>query len=204
MKNEMLKTLLERVPSLNVCEKEIERAYQVLIGSFEAGGKLLLCGNGGSAADCDHIAGELMKGFLKKRPLDDALKEKLGDPDMASRLQRGLTVMNLCAPSALLSAISNDIGADIIYAQQVIASGRKEDVLIGISTSGNSENVLKAVKAAKALGMKTIGLTGLTGGALLEHCDVTIRVPESETYKIQELHLSVYHALCAMVEEYFF
>lgn len=204
MENQILKSLLERVPSLGVCEIEIERAYQVLIDSFEAGGKLLLCGNGGSGADCDHIVGELMKGFLKKRPLDDALKEKLGDPDMAERLQRGLTAMNLCAPSALLSAISNDIGADLIYAQQVIASGREGDVLIGISTSGNSENVLKAVKAARALGLKTIGLTGKSGGALREACDATITVPESETYKIQELHLSVYHALCAMVEEYFF
>ena len=206
----MLNELIERYPVLSEIKDDITKATKEMITCYESGGKVLLCGNGGSCADCDHIAGELMKGFLKKRPLSSAQKEELTtnmpslDDEFLSKLQCGLPAISLPSMTAPNSAFSNDVNPDLIYAQGVLVFGKTGDVLIGISTSGNSKNVCAAAKTAKATGCKVIGLTGCKGGELKEYADVCICVPESETFKIQELHLPVYHCICAMIEEYFF
>lgn len=206
----MLDELISRYPKLEVCKDDIIKAVAAIIDCYKNGGKLILCGNGGSCADCDHIVGELMKGFLKLRPLTDEQKEEmkakcdLVDDELLSKLQGGLPAISLPSITALNSAFCNDVDPELIYAQPLMALGRKNDVLIAISTSGNSKNVFGAVKVAKALGVKVIGLTGCKGGKLKENADIAICVPESETYKIQELHLPVYHYLCAAVEYYFF
>ena len=183
--------------------QKMAQAAQIIIESYRNGGKLLLCGNGGSAADCAHITGELVKGFLKKRPLDEVQKAAIGEP-WADRLQKGFPAIDLTANSALISAVVNDIDGESAYAQQVLAYGKPGDVLIGISTSGNAENVFRAMKTAKALGITAIALTGEGGGRLRECCDLLLNVPETETYKIQELHLPLYHQLCIQIEEAFF
>ncbi len=206
----MLNDLLRRYPILEVCKEDIEKAKDALIECYKNDGKVLICGNGGSCADSDHIVGELMKGFLKQRPLSEEQKTvmkkncDLIDDELLSKLQGGLPAIALPSITALNSAFCNDVDPELIYAQSLMGLGRKKDVLIAISTSGNSKNVFGAVKVAKALGVKVIGLTGNTGGKLKEHADIAIRVPETETYKIQELHLPVYHYLCAAVEDYFF
>ena len=170
----------------------------------------MVCGNGGSAADSEHIVGELMKGFLKKRQISEKEKDKLkslfpGEWDYLSKnLQGALPAISLVSHPALSSAFINDVAADMVFAQQVYGYAKAGDVLLGISTSGNAKNVANAVMVARAAGMKTIGLTGGKGGFLQSLCDVTIRVPADETFKIQEYHLPVYHALCAMLEEEFF
>ncbi len=176
-----------------------ETALTCLVDSFRRGGKLLLCGNGGSSADCAHIAGELVKGFLKKRPLDDDLCSRIGQP-WAQQLQQGLPAIDLTCHSALLSAVCNDLDPANIYAQQVLAYGAAGDVLIAISTSGNAENVYRACIAAHAKGLQVIALTGQSGGRLREVCDLLLNVDETETYKVQEKHLQLYHRLCADVE----
>ena len=173
---------------------------ELLIRCFKSGGKLLLCGNGGSSADCAHITGELVKGFCKKRPLPDDLQKAIG----TNKLQMGLPVIDLTANCALISAVNNDLGGDLVYAQQVMAYGRPGDVLIGISTSGNAKNVAMAVKAAKALGLTTVGMTGCGGGALESLCDIMLKSSEKETYLVQEDHLMFYHRLCLRVEEALF
>ncbi len=178
----------------------LENAVSMLVNCFRGGGKLLLCGNGGSSADCAHIVGELVKGFRKRRPLPEALRQAIG----TDRLQLGLPAIDLTANAALISAVNNDLGGDLVYAQQVMAYGRPGDMLIGISTSGNAKNVALAVKAAKALGLATIGLTGRGGGQLAQLCDLTLRSAEAETYLVQEDHLMFYHRLCLRVEEAFF
>lgn len=178
-------------------------AVALLIDCFENGGKLLLCGNGGSAADCAHILGELVKGFMKKRPLSEALIRKIGAP-WAEKLQAGLPAIDLTANNALIAAVSNDQSGDLPYAQQVMAYARPGDVLIGISTSGNAENVCRAMMTARALGVKTIALTGAGGGKMAALCDILLAVDERETYKVQEKHLPLYHRLCAEVESHFF
>lgn len=180
-------------------EEKINQAAQEIITCFQAGGRLLLCGNGGSAADCAHICGELAKGFLKKRPLDAALLEKIGEP-WAEKLQRGLPALDLTANSALMCAIINDIDGSSVFAQQVMAYGRAGDILLGISTSGNAENICRAMKTARALGMKTIALTGETGGRMKDCADLLLNVPETETYRVQEMHLPLYHRLCILIE----
>lgn len=183
-----------------ICEKEIAQAVDMIIESFRSGGRLYVCGNGGSAADSAHIVGELVKGFMKKRPLPEELSKALdGAP-----LQMGLPAIDLTAQSAVIAAINNDQGGECVYAQQVLAYGRKNDVLIGISTSGNAKNVILAMKTARLLDMKTISLTGIGGGKMKELSDCCIRVPESETYRVQELHLPVYHEICARVESAFY
>lgn len=203
--------LLERYPQLSACEQAIKEAYLLLENCYEQDGKVLICGNGGSAADSDHIVGELMKGFTKKRPIDSESRRKLAESwgenegySLADRLQGALPAISLMQHSALVSAFSNDVDPDMIFAQQAFGYGRPGDVLIGMSTSGNSKNVVNAVKVANAMGLKTIGLTGENGGKLSLLCSAAICVPELETFKIQELHLPVYHALCAMIEETFF
>ncbi len=199
-------TLYERYTCLKSKKEQIEQAVNILIASYKNGGMLLLCGNGGSAADCSHITGELMKGFLLKRPLEEELIKRFtdfGEKEMGEKLQGSLPAISLVENNALISAFSNDVEPDYIFAQQVIGLGKKEDVLFAVSTSGNAVNVCKAVTAAKVIGMKTIALTGRQGGKLAECAELVIQVPEEETWKVQELHLPVYHWICACVEQYF-
>ena len=206
----MIKNLIDRYPTLALCESDIENATSMIINCYENGGKLLLAGNGGSSADADHIVGELMKGFMKKRELTDSqkaeMKEKCQDisDETLAKLQNALPAISLSSFSALNTAFSNDVDADLVFAQGVFGLGKVNDVLIAISTSGNSKNVVEAAKVAKAIGVKVIALTGKSGGVLKNLADITIAVPESETYKVQELHLPVYHSICAKIESHFF
>ncbi len=206
----MLNELITRYPILEGAKEQIVEARDAIIECYKNDGKLLLCGNGGSCADCDHIVGELMKGFLKLRPLSEEKKSEMKanceliDDDILNKLQDALPAVSLPSITALNSAFCNDVDPELIYAQPLMSLGRKNDILIAISTSGNSKNVYGAVKVAKALGVKVIGLTGNTGGKLKESADICICVNEKETFKIQELHLPVYHYLCAAVEDEFF
>lgn len=184
-------------------DENIRQAAEMIIACFRQGGKLLVCGNGGSAADSAHITGELVKGFCKKRPLAPGIQKKIGE-EWANLLQQGLPVIDLTANSALISAVINDQDAALMYAQQVTAYGRSGDVLIGISTSGNAENVCRAVITANALGLSTIGLTGESGGKLNALCNLILRAPEKETFKVQEIHLPLYHRLCLAIEDALF
>ena len=205
-----LNILLERHPVLAVCKESIESAYEILATCYENGGKLLVAGNGGSAADAEHIVGELMKGFVKPRKLPKEYADRLisVNPELgktlAENLQGALPAIALDGHPGLSTAYQNDCEPLLCFAQQVNGFGKTGDVFLGISTSGNSKNVLYAAVTAKAKGMKVIGLTGVKESKLTALSDVCIRVPETETYKIQELHLPVYHALCLMVEERFF
>ena len=207
---QILDRLVERYPSLEVCKEDIRDAGNMIIESYKKSGQLLTCGNGGSSSDAEHIVGELMKSFSKKRPIDQDLAKAIENASdargslIASKLEMGLPAISLNAHSALVSAVSNDIGGDFIYAQQVIGYGRKGDVLLGISTSGNSQNVVDACIVAKAKGVKVITLTGEKGGKMKEYADVAICVPSTCTPDVQEFHLPIYHALCIMVEETFF
>ncbi len=204
-----VEALLARLPALEACRGSIAAAAAALIACYRGGGQVLLCGNGGSAADCGHIAGELLKGFLRRRPLTEAQRQAFAAQGeegaaLAARLQRGLPAIDLTAHGALLTAALNDIGGEDVFAQQVVAFGRPGDVLLGLSTSGGAANVCNALRAARALGLTTIALTGQRGGAAAGLVDVAIRVPADETYLVQEYHLPVYHALCAAVEAAFF
>lgn len=195
-----MKELLARYPSLAVCEADILKAEAAIISCYKNGGKVLVCGNGGSCADSEHIVGELMKGFMLKREVTD---ERIPE-DLRAHLQGALPAISLPSQSAILSAFINDVEPSMMYAQLVFGYAKENDLLIALSTSGNSKNVVNAAKVAKALGAKTLAMTGERESALSELCDVTVRVPECETYKIQELHLPVYHYLCAKAEEEFF
>jgi len=206
----MIKELLSRYPKLNSCNDAIVNAKTELIKCYQSGGKLLLCGNGGSCSDCEHIAGELMKGFLKMRPLTDEKKTQMKanchfvEDEILNKLQIGLPAIPLSSFTALNSAFCNDVNAELVYAQTLMALAKEQDVLFAISTSGNSKNVVNAAKIAKAMGITVISLTGGDGGKIRELSDVCICVPETETYKIQELHLPIYHYLCAEIEKCFF
>ena len=206
----MLNDLIRRYPVLSSIQEDIEKAYKVLVECYENGGKLLIVGNGGSAADSEHIVGELMKGFVKRRPVDDAMRKALSEVDpargaaLAEKLQGGLPAIALTAHTALSTAFANDMDPVMCYAQQVHGYGKPGDVFLGISTSGNAENVMYAAVTAKAKGMKVVALTGKDGGKLAKISDVAMIMPEQETYKIQELHLPVYHVLCLMLEEHFY
>ncbi|CBL39990.1 SIS domain-containing protein [Desulfotomaculum sp. OF05-3] len=205
-----LELFCERYPTLVPIKEDILNTYTILEECYKNGGKLLIAGNGGSAADAEHIVGELMKKFKISRPVPETLAEKLEiiDPvigkQLANDLEQGLMAIPLVAHEALTTAYLNDVGSLSVYAQQLYGYGRPGDVFLGISTSGNSQNILYATVLAKAIGMKTIGLTGRAGGNMSKLADITIRVPADETYMIQELHLPVYHCLCLMLEEYFF
>jgi D-sedoheptulose 7-phosphate isomerase len=205
-----LDELIRRYPPLSACRDSIESAFRALSVSWSAGGKLLVCGNGGSAADADHIVGELMKGFLSRRPLPEDMRARLRaadaalGPTLADSLQGALPAVNLTAGAALLSAFGNDVRPELSYAQAAWGHGRKGDVLLGISTSGNAANVRSAFVVARSVGMTTIGMTGRGGGKLAGLSDILIAVPADRTFEIQELHLPVYHCLCAMAEERFF
>ncbi|MBR3873908.1 MAG: ROK family protein [Clostridia bacterium] len=200
--------LFERYPQLERCRQQVMEAYLLLRCCYDNGGKVLIAGNGGSCADSEHIAGELMKGFYLKRPLDAQTKVAIQSqgmpPEMADRLQQGLPAIALTGHSALSTAVANDQHALLPMAQQVMGYGRKGDVLIAISTSGNAQNAALAVSAAKGLGLKVIGLTGETGGKLAPLCDCAVNVPAESPADVQELHLPVYHTLCAMLEARYF
>ena len=205
-----MEALYTRYPALEACRESVEAATAAIIETYNKGGKVLLCGNGGSCADCDHIVGELMKGFLLRRPVSSKMEEKLaaiaGEEGrmLAKNLQCSLSAISLPGQTALVSAYCNDVEPDAVYAQLVLGHGNPEDVLICMSTSGNSKNVCNAAVVAKAKGVKTIGMTGAKESRLSALCDICIRVPETETFKIQELHLPVYHAICADVEANFY
>lgn len=196
--------LFNRYSCLEECRNDIYNAYKAMVECYEKGGKILCCGNGGSAADCDHFVGELMKGFLKKRPLPDKEKALFDNRFIADSLQKGLPAISLCAHSALMTAFENDAVPSLVFAQQVYAYAKENDVLLCFSTSGNSENVVYAAEAAKAANIKTISVTGTKESRLSEISDICIRLPETETFKIQELTLPVYHCLAAMIEDNFF
>lgn len=195
-----MKELLERYPALTTCQESIEKALKLMIETYKNGGKILICGNGGSAADSGHIVGELMKGFKLMRKVTD---ERIS-PDLREHLQGALPAISLCSHDGLISAFANDVNPDMVYAQQVYGYAKPEDLVIGLSTSGNSANVVNAIRVANDMGVKTIGMTGIGGGKIDEIATVTIKVPEKETYKIQEYHLPVYHYLCAETEKTFF
>ena len=199
---EIYNELLERYPVLECCKEEIYKSYKIMKECYCSEGKVLVCGNGGSAADADHIVGELMKGFLLKRYIKTSAVN--GDDEILTQLQGALPAVSLNAHSALLTAFSNDLEFDYAYAQQVYGLGNKGDVLIALSTSGNSASVVNAVRAAGAGGILSIGITGAKESLMSEKCDVCIKLPETETFKIQELTLPVYHCLCAMLEADFF
>ena len=207
---EIYNELFERYPSLEREKDNIMNSFEIIRDSYKNGGKLLVAGNGGSASDAEHIVGELMKGFVKPRKLDASLQEKLKkvNPDLGSQLadsmQGGLPSIAIVDHVALSTAFLNDVNPQMGFAQQVNGYGNEGDVFLGITTSGNSENIIYAAIMAKAKGLKVVGLTGRDGGKIKDYCDACIIVPETETFKIQELHLPVYHALCLMLEEEFF
>lgn len=213
MESKLLKhidLLIERYPCLGVCKEDIVSAYEIMEETYSAGRKLLVAGNGGSASDSEHIVGELMKEFKLKRKIYAAQIDRLMKIDaemgtvLAEHLQGSLPAISLVGEPSLTTAFMNDAVPVLIFAQQVNGLGRAGDVFLGISTSGNSRNILYAAVAAKSKGLKVIGLTGEKENRLMEFADVCIRVPERETYRIQELHLPVYHCLCLMLEERFF
>ena len=195
--------MVERHQELKSCSDDVHSALEILLISYRAGHKLLLCGNGGSAADCEHIAGELVKSFYRERPLTPELASELG-PELAENLHGSLPAIPLPSFSAFHTAFANDDDPQFAFAQQVLGLGKPGDVLLAISTSGNSANVLHAARTAKATGLRVIGLTGESGGKLAPLCDVAVCVPATEVARIQELHLPVYHALCQMIEDAIF
>lgn len=195
-----MKELLDRYPALAGISDMITKALDIIIDVYENGGKVLVCGNGGSAADSEHIVGELMKGFMSRREvIDERIPEEL-----RGKLQGALPAISLPSQSAILSAYINDVDPEMMYAQLVYGYATEKDLVIGLSTSGNSKNVVNAVKVANAIGAKSISLTGEKGGVLAEISTITLNVPECETYKVQEYHLPIYHYLCAGVEKHFF
>jgi D-sedoheptulose 7-phosphate isomerase len=202
----ILDELLNRYTYLRFLEESVLKVVEAIVKTFRSGGKVLVCGNGGSCSDADHIVGELMKSFEGHRPLEISLQEKLMElsPEhgkmLADKLQQGLPAISLTVHSALITAIANDIGGELIFAQQVTGLGNQGDVLIGLSTSGNSQNVINAMIVAKAKGITTIGMTGETGGKMRDWCDILLNVPERRTAYVQELHLPVYHTICMMIE----
>lgn len=202
--------LIERYPKLEVCKEDIISGYELLEECYTKGGKLLIAGNGGSAADSEHIAGELMKRFKTPRPIPNELKEKLVEIDpvrgenLSKNLERPLMAIPLVAHEALTTAYINDVDGLGVFAQQLYGYGKEGDVFLGISTSGNSKNIMNATVVARALGLEVLGLTGKSGGELNEVSNICVKVPETETYMIQELHLPIYHCWCLMLEDYFF
>jgi len=205
-----INNLIKRYPVLKSMEKDIVKAYLIMEECYMNEGKLLIAGNGGSAADSEHIAGELMKRFKIQRPVNDEFATKLREIDpirgehLAKNLECGLMAIPLVAHEAFTTAYINDVDGLGVFAQQLFVFGKPGDVFLAISTSGNSQNIIYASVVARAIGIKIIGLTGGDGGILTSVADVTIKVPETETYMIQELHLPVYHCLCLMLEDKFF
>ena len=203
MTEKRLDEVLERVPALAVCRADLERAFALLRDTFRGGHTVLLCGNGGSAADAEHWAAELLKGFASKRALDERDGAKL-PAELAQALQGALSAIPLTGFPALSSAFGNDVAPEFTFAQLVWGLGEPGGALVGISTSGNARNVCAALQTARARGMRTLGLSGETGGAMGPLCDVLLRAPSTETYRVQEYHLAIYHCLSLMLEEEFF
>ena len=199
----MLDELFVRYPSLEGCRDSISVALEILLAAYRSGGKVLVCGNGGSASDAEHIVGELLKKFKKHRDIPEGLAAKLR-PELVSRLEGSLPAVSLVSMSGIMTAFANDVAWETVFAQQVLGLAKPEDVLIALSTSGNSANCVAAAEVMKAIGGRTVAFMGEKESRLSEICDASIRVPETETYKVQELHLPVYHALCAAVEEELF
>lgn len=195
-----MKDLLTRYPALCACEQDIKKARELIIDTYKNGGTVLVCGNGGSASDSEHIVGELMKGFISMRKVTD---ERIPE-NLRNRLQGALPAISLPSQCGILSAFINDVDPEMMYAQLVYGYARENDLVIGLSTSGNSKNVVNAALVAKSVGAKVLSLTGEKESRLSEISDVTVRVPETETYKVQEYHLPVYHYLCAEAEREFF
>ena len=210
MNNKELKELIKRYPVLKSIEKDIYEAFLLLKNLYENDGVLYVCGNGGSHADAEHIVGELMKGFKIKRSLPDDLKLKfektLGKSgrEIAEKLEQGLRTISLHSNPALISAFINDVHSDLAYAQQLSVLGRPGDVVLGLTTSGNSPNIIETFKVAKVLGIKVIAMTGEAGGNCSEWVDVHIKAPSKITHEVQEYHLPIYHALCLMLEAAFY
>lgn len=210
MINVYVEKLIERYPILDISKKRIIDAYYELERAFLENKKVLIAGNGGSAADAEHMAGELMKRFQKPRPISEDLKRRILNVDsirgkeLSANLEKSLRAIPLVAHEAMITAYMNDVDAKGVFAQQLLGYGDEGDVFIAISTSGNSENIINAAIVARALGIRVIALTGATGGELKKYADITICVPERETYIVQEYHLPIYHCLCAMLEERFF
>ena len=199
----ILSSVLERYPSLIGCKGSIQEACDAFVACFKNKNKVLICGNGGSAADSEHISAELLKGFCNHRKLSGELRTRLGS-ELADQLQGSLPAIPLANFTSLVSAYANDCNPTMVYAQLTLGLGQPGDILLAISTSGNAKNVIAAAQVARAKDMKIIALTGQTGGNLKSFSDITICVPETVTYKVQELHLPVYHALCLMVESAIF
>jgi D-sedoheptulose 7-phosphate isomerase len=197
-----LKNLFERYSALEGCGPDIQRAFDLLSATFLKQGKLLLCGNGGSASDSEHWAGEMLKGFAHSRPLSASMRQGL-PPEMAARLQWAFPVVPLTGFPSLATAFSNDVEPEYVFAQLVLALGRGGDVLAGLSTSGNSPNVCRAAEVARAGNISVMALTGATGGKLKALADVCICVPATQTPHVQEFHLPIYHCLSLMLEEAF-
>ena len=201
--HEVLDSLVENYPELSASERDIRSAAEVMLSTFAAGGQLLVCGNGGSAADSEHVVGELMKSFRFKRPVSQQFLEayrKANGEEAPVWLEGALPAISLVSQTALSTAFGNDEASVGIFAQQVYGYGREGDALLAISTSGNSANVVEAAKTARAIGVRVISLTGERKSRLLSISDVCIRVPRCEVFRVQELHLPIYHALCAAVE----
>lgn len=202
----MIEDFFARHEDWNALRPAVEEAAALWIGTFRTGHKMLLCGNGGSCADCGHIAGELMKGFLRRRPMNEAFCKQMEalygckGSTLAKKLQQGLPAIDLTAHGAVISAFANDVDAELVYAQQVVGYGQPGDLLLAISTSGNAANVNAAVQTARAQGLRTMGLTGRDGGKLKENCEFSLIAPARETYLIQEMHIAIYHLLCAVTE----
>ena len=207
---DMMQLLVDRYPALAPLRRELENLTETICNAYRQGGKVMIAGNGGSAADAEHIVGELMKGFCRRRPLNEESKAALAAADpvrgahLGRVLQQGLPAIALTQHAALSTAFSNDCDPNAVFAQQVWGFGNKEDILIVISTSGNAENLLLAATAAHAKGMKVALLTGENGGKLADVCDFVLRAPAKETYQVQEYHLPIYHTLCLVVENTFF
>lgn len=203
---ESMDALISRYPQLDCCRKEILEAALAIIDCVNKGGKLLICGNGGSSADADHMVGELMKSFEKSRPVDKELKQSLETVSnsrgayIAQHLQDAVPAISLCAHNALITAIANDMDANLVFAQQLAGYGTVGDILIAFSTSGNSQNIVDAAITAKAKGLSVVGLTGQSGGEMKQYCDVAICAPAVHTAEVQEYHLPIYHTLCKIVE----
>jgi len=209
-KHAFLDQLCDRYPLLTGLKQSISNAGEMIIDCYSGGGKLLICGNGGSSSDSDHIVGELMKSFEITRPVDGRIKEQLVKISslrggyLAEKLEGALPAISLSAHTGLATAICNDTDANLVFAQQIIGYGREKDVLIGISSSGNSQNIVDACITAKALNLKVIGITGITGGIMKEYCDILLNVPEKRTAFVQELQLPLLHTLCMIVENHFY
>lgn len=201
--NTFLDSLISRYPQLDGLQQDVKSAFELLCNCFDKDGKLLVAGNGGSAADAEHITGELLKSFEMARPIPPALAEKL-PAELAPKLQGSLPAIPLTSFISLATAYANDVDPEIVFAQLVLGLGQPRDVLMGLSTSGNSKNIVAAFEVAKAKGIATILLTGEHGGVLADMADIAIKVPSSRTLEIQELHLPIYHTLCLMLEEFFF